>query len=340
MSFYALVRRGLFRLDAERSHEFTLRCLERFPRLMTRAFAGAAVDDPVELMGLRFRNRVGLAAGLDKDGRAIEAFDRLGFGFIEVGTVTPRAQPGNPRPRMFRLPQHGAIINRMGFNNAGVEALVARVQAAPRNCVLGINIGKNRDTPLEHAVDDYLYCLEKVYPVADYVVVNISSPNTEKLRDLQQGDNFRALLGTLCSVRDRLTTIHGRRRPLVVKLSPDLPLDALEEAALAARELGVDALIATNTTVSRPGLAEQPLAEQRGGLSGAPLQPMAQAAMQRLRNCLGQGYPLIGAGGIDSPTQALARRDAGADLLQLYTGFIYHGPTLVQKCAAALQDAR
>ncbi|HEU0196737.1 MAG TPA: quinone-dependent dihydroorotate dehydrogenase [Nevskiaceae bacterium] len=340
MDLYPLARRALFHLDAERSHELALRSFERFPRLATVPFAGRSVEDPVDLMGLHFRNRVGLAAGLDKDARAIEAFDRMGFGFVEVGTVTPRAQPGNPRPRLFRFPAQGAIINRMGFNNAGVDALVARVRAAHRSCVLGINIGKNRDTPLDRAVDDYLHCLERVYAVADYVTVNISSPNTRHLRDLQHGEHFRSLLGTLCAARDRLAKVHGRRRPLLVKLSPDLDPASLTALALAARELGVDGLIATNTTVTRPGLAEVPDGQEDGGLSGRPLQPLAAAALQALRANLGDQYPLIGVGGIDSPAEAVARCGAGADLVQIYTGFIYHGPQLVTACAAALAHAR
>lgn len=339
MSFYPLAREILFRLDAERAHELTLDWFERHPRLATFAFASAGVQDPVELMGLRFGNRVGLAAGLDKGARCIDALSRLGFGFIEVGTVTPRPQPGNPRPRLFRLPSQAALINRMGFNNAGVDALVARLRVAPRRCVLGVNIGKNADTPLDCALDDYRVCLEKVYPVADYVVVNISSPNTKDLRVLQEDERFVALLQPLCEARERLAQDHGQRRPLLVKVSPDMGAASLESLALRARELGVDGLIATNTTTDRVGLGSLAGAGEAGGLSGKPLQARAEAVLRRLRKRLGADYPLIGVGGIGGIGSALARRGAGADLLQIYTGFIYRGPALVQQCAWALAVA-
>ncbi|TAM09012.1 MAG: quinone-dependent dihydroorotate dehydrogenase [Nevskiaceae bacterium] len=337
MTVYDLARAALFQLDAERSHDLTLALLARFPRLATAPFAPVVDGAPVELMGLRFRNRVGLAAGLDKDGRAILAFDRLGFGFIEVGTVTPRPQPGNPKPRMFRLVQDGALINRMGFNNGGVAALVSRVRATPHRCVLGINIGKNRDTPIERAADDYLLCLEQIHPVADYIVVNISSPNTKNLRTLQHGESLRALLDALRTARARLDDVHGRRPPLLVKFSPDLPLEELVAAALAAREAGCDGVIATNTTVARAGLKDAVLAAEVGGLSGRPLCARADDAVAALRNALGADFPLIGVGGIDSAAAARQRRAAGADLIQLYTGFIYRGPALVGECAQALR---
>lgn len=333
---YDLARGALFRLDAERAHELTLDLFSRFPRLTTAPFAGSVVEDPVELWGLRFRNRVGLAAGLDKDARCIEAFDRMGFGFIEVGTVTPRPQQGNPRPRLFRLSEYGALINRLGFNNDGVDALVERVRESRHRCVLGVNIGKNADTPLDRALDDYLSCLNKVYPVADYVTVNISSPNTRGLRDLQQGGQFAALLGPLCAQRDRLARTHGKRRPLLVKIAPDMSVAALEALALTARDLGVDGLIATNTTVDRPGLESVALAKQGGGLSGAPLRPMAESVLRRLRATVGDDFPLIGVGGIDSSAAARQRRKLGADLIQIYSGFIYCGPGLIGDCAKAL----
>lgn len=336
MALYDLARGALFRLDAERAHGLTLNLFERFPRAATLPFGAATVNDPVTLLGLHFRNRVGLAAGLDKDARCIEAFDRLGFGFIEVGTVTPRPQPGNPRPRMFRLPAHGALINRMGFNNGGVDALVARVRATPRSCVLGINIGKNADTPLDRAVDDYLICLKKVYRVADYITVNISSPNTRGLRDLQQREQFAALLAPLCESRERLAQTYGAGKPLLVKIAPDMDATALESLASTARELGVDGLIATNTTIKRPGLDDTPLATEAGGLSGAPLRVSAQDVLHRLRTLLGDDYPLIGVGGISSAADAISRRRAGADLLQIYTGFIYNGPALIHDSARAL----
>lgn len=336
MGLYDLARGALFRLDAERAHDLTLNLFARHPRATTLPFAGKAVSDPVSLLGLRFRNRVGLAAGLDKDARCIEAFERLGFGFIEVGTVTPRPQPGNARPRMFRLSGHGALINRMGFNSAGVDALVARVRDTPRSCVLGINIGKNANTPLERALDDYLACLHKVYPVADYITVNISSPNTRGLRELQQREQFTALLTPLCKAQRQLAQTSGLRRPLLVKIAPDMDDAALVMLALTARELGVDGLIATNTTTARPRLDAVPLAAEPGGLSGAPLRPLAESVLRRLRQSLGEEYPLIGVGGIDSAAVACARYEAGADLIQIYTGLIYVGPSLVRESARAL----
>jgi dihydroorotate dehydrogenase len=332
---YGLARPLLFCLDAERVHQATLAWLARHPQ-SARWFASAPVEAPVRLMGLPFRNRVGLAAGLDKNGEAIEAFDRMGFGFIEIGTVTPRPQPGNPRPRLFRLPRNKALINRMGFNNWGVDALVAAVTRTPRRIVLGINIGKNTDTPLDRAEDDYLACLHKVYPVADYVTVNISSPNTAGLRDLQQAQRFERLLACLDRARAELAQRHGARRPLLVKLAPDMDAGELVEVARIARTHGVDGLIATNTTVQRPGLERDLAAAEAGGLSGVPLRALAERTLRTLRAAVGPDYPLIGVGGIMSAADASARRAAGADLIQLYTGLIYRGPRLVAECARAL----
>ncbi len=337
MFLYPLVRPLLFSLDAEQVHELTIAWLARHPGSGS-LMAGATVQDPVRLMGLEFRNRVGLAAGLDKNGECIEAFDRMGFGFIEVGTVTPRPQPGNPRPRMFRLPRERAIINRLGFNNQGVDALVARASRARRRAVLGINIGKNADTPLERAEDDYLSCLHKVYAVADYITVNISSPNTVGLRDLQQAGRFDQLLRKLAEAREQLSDRHGKRRPLLIKIAPDMDDAQLADVALTARERGIDGLIATNTTTSRSGVEHHALASQAGGLSGAPLRPMADRVLRRLREQVGPDFPLIGVGGILSGANAAARRAAGADLVQVYTGFIYRGPAFVGECARALQD--
>jgi dihydroorotate dehydrogenase len=331
---YALARPLLFALDAERIHELTIAWLARHPRA-AGLLAADAVHKPVRLMGLEFRNRVGLAAGLDKNGECIEAFDRMGFGFIEIGTVTPRPQAGNPRPRMFRLPRSQAIINRLGFNNHGVDALVARAAGARRQAVLGINIGKNADTPIERAEDDYLACLHKVYPVADYITVNISSPNTKNLRELQQQGRFDALLATLGEARTQLAERHGKRRPLLVKIAPDMDPAQLAAVAATARARGIDGLIATNTTVSRPGLEGQAAAEA-GGLSGSPLRPLAEAALSSLRAEVGPDFPLIGVGGIMSAADAAGRQRAGADLVQIYTGFVYHGPGLIAECARAL----
>jgi dihydroorotate dehydrogenase len=333
---YTLARNALFKLDAEHAHELTLSMFRRFPRATTAPFAFSAVDDPVDLLGLRFRNRVGLAAGLDKNGECLEAWARLGFGFVEVGTVTPRPQPGNPKPRMFRLPAHEALINRLGFNNKGVDHLLARVAESDYDGVLGINIGKNFDTPIEKAADDYLICLRKVYAAASYVTVNISSPNTKNLRDLQDEAKLRELLGLLKAEGDRLAHEQGKRAPILVKIAPDVSDVQLDGIALAARESGIDGLIATNTTITRPGVDADPLSSEAGGLSGAPLRPLATETLRRLRARVGKDFPLIGVGGIFSGEDARARRAAGADLIQIYSGFIYRGPALVNECAKAL----
>ena len=337
MFLYPLARPLLFSLDAEHVHELTVAWLSRHPDL-AGMLARPTVVDPVRLMGLEFRNRVGLAAGLDKNGECIEAFDRMGFGFIEIGTVTPRPQPGNPRPRMFRLPRESAIINRLGFNNQGVDALVARATRARRRAVLGINIGKNADTPIERAEDDYLSCLHKVYPVADYITINISSPNTVGLRDLQQAGRFDQLLRRLGEAREQLSDRHGKRRPLLIKIAPDIDDAQLLDIAQTARERGIDGLIATNTTTTRGGVEHRALAAEAGGLSGAPLRPLADRVLRRLREAVGPDFPLIGVGGILSGANALARRKAGADLVQIYTGFIYRGPGFIGECAKALRQ--
>lgn len=333
---YDLARGALFRLGPEHAHELTLATFARFPGLATAPFRGAVKDAPAGLLGLRFRNRVGLAAGLDKNADCLEAWDRLGFGFIEVGTVTPRPQPGNPRPRMFRLPAQQALINRLGFNNKGVDYLVARVQESACKAVLGINIGKNADTPVDRAGDDYEICLRKVHRHAGYVTVNISSPNTQNLRDLQEEERLRALLGRLRIVRAELAQREGRRVPMLVKLAPDLATPELRRTGTLARELGADGLIATNTTIQRPDVGGARHGSEAGGLSGAPLRPLALAAIKALRAELGAEYPLVGVGGIMRPEDAVERRAAGADLLQVYTGFIYAGPALVAGATRAL----
>ncbi|WP_111412508.1 quinone-dependent dihydroorotate dehydrogenase [Billgrantia lactosivorans] len=337
---YALARSILFRFDAETAHGHALSALDLAHRLrLTGLVAGGRVDDPVELMGLRFPNRVGLAAGLDKNADHLDALGALGFGFVEVGTVTPRPQDGNPRPRLFRLPQRGAIINRMGFNNAGVDHLIERVKAARYDGVIGINIGKNLTTPVERAVDDYLICLEKVHAHADYVTVNISSPNTPGLRNLQFGAHLDALLGTLREAGARLDQSAGRRVPLAVKIAPDM---SAEEVALVAESIassGIDAVIATNTTVSREAVAGLPHADEQGGLSGRPVFESSNRVIRELRRHLAD-LPIIGVGGIDSGAAAVAKLEAGADLVQLYSGFIYRGPALVGECARALKAAR
>ncbi len=335
---YRVARSALFRLDAETAHELTLHSFSRFPKLATAPFAGSAVDDPAELLGLHFRNRVGLAAGLDKNGECLEAWSRLGFGFVEIGTVTPRPQPGNPRPRMFRLPEHRSLINRLGFNNKGVDYLVERVRESRYRGVLGINIGKNADTPIDNAADDYVACLRKVHALAGYVTVNISSPNTKNLRDLQDERKLDQLLGTLASERERLAERDGRRAPMLVKIAPDVGEAQIESVAHAARKHGVDGLIATNTTITRPGLEAHPLAQQAGGLSGRLLRPLADATLAALRAKVGPDFVLIGVGGIGSAEDAKAKIRAGANLVQIYSGFIYEGPALVHRCAAALSD--
>ncbi|WP_028006668.1 quinone-dependent dihydroorotate dehydrogenase [Solimonas flava] len=336
---YAAARSLLFRLDAERAHELTLETLRRAPALATLPFARAPVDDPVELLGLRFANRVGLAAGLDKNGECLRAWSRLGFGFVEIGTVTPRPQPGNPRPRMFRLPEHEAIINRLGFNNKGVDYLLERVAESDYRGVLGINIGKNFDTPIERAADDYLIGLRKVYRAAGYVTVNISSPNTKNLRELQSEDRLRELLTQLKAEAERLAQTHGKHTPLLVKIAPDVDDEQLDAIARVARESGIAGLIATNTTITRPGLEADPRAREAGGLSGAPLRPLADRTLAALRARVGTDFALIGVGGITSAEGARAKRAAGADLVQIYTGFIYRGPALVHDCAQALRAA-
>lgn len=336
---YRLARSALFTLDAETAHELTLHGFSRFPKLATAPFAGRAVDDPVELLGLHFRNRVGLAAGLDKNGDCLEAWARLGFGFVEIGTVTPRPQPGNPRPRLFRLPEQRALINRLGFNNKGVDYLLERVRESGYRGVVGINIGKNADTPIKSAADDYLHGLRKVHAQASYVTVNISSPNTRNLRDLQDEARLNALLGALATERERLAQREGRRAPMLVKIAPDVGPAQIESLAVAARVHGVDGLIATNTTITRPGLEAHPLAEQAGGLSGAPLRALANATLAALRARVGSDFVLVGVGGITTSQDAIDKRNAGADLVQLYSGFIYEGPALVRECAAALAAA-
>ncbi len=337
---YAVARPLLFALDAETAHEITLRALDGVGRLGgIGVLAGCPVEDPVEVMGLRFRNRVGLAAGLDKNAAHVDALAALGFGFVEAGTVTPRPQPGNPRPRLFRLPQREALINRMGFNNDGVDAFVANVARARYRGVLGINIGKNADTPLERAVDDYRIGLERVYRHASYVAVNVSSPNTAKLRELQAHDALDELLDALRTRRDELAQVHGRTVPLALKIAPDLDDAQIDAIAALLLRHGIDAVIATNTTVSRDAVAGLRHATEAGGLSGAPVFEASNHVIRALRAALPRGYPIIGVGGILSADDARAKLVAGATLVQLYTGLIYRGPALVGQCARALHEA-
>jgi dihydroorotate dehydrogenase len=338
MSLYALTRPLLFSLDPERAHDLTLDSMSRPGACVAlRLAAGARVDDPIELMGLRFRNRVGLAAGLDKNAAHIDALDALGFGFLEVGTVTPRPQPGNPRPRMFRLPEADALINRMGFNNLGLETFLANVQRHRCRTVIGLNIGKNADTPIERATDDYLEGLRRVWPHADYVTVNISSPNTRNLRDLQGSDALSAMLAALGTERTRLRRATGREVPMLVKIAPDLDDGQIEAVARVLVEQSVDGVIATNTTVSREAVQGLPHAEEAGGLSGRPVFEASNRVIRALRQLLPPCYPIVGVGGVMSASDACAKIDAGADLVQLYTGLIYRGPALVGECARAIK---
>ncbi len=334
---YAAARPLLFALEPEAAHALTLRAVRLLHAAgLSLLLAPARVNDPVQLLGLRFANRVGLAAGLDKNGEAIDALAALGFGFIEVGTVTPLPQAGNPQPRLFRLPQAQALINRMGFNNDGLDTFLRHVRRSRREVPLGLNIGKNAVTPIERALDDYVAGLRAVHEHADYVTVNVSSPNTRNLRQLQADDALEHLLGGLADERARLADAQGRRVPLLLKIAPDLEpaqLDALADALLRHR---VDGVIATNTTVTRDGVEGLRHADETGGLSGAPLRARSDAVIAHLRARLGAGYPIIGVGGIVDAAAARAKLDAGADLVQLYTGLIYRGPALIAECAQAL----
>ena len=328
---YPLVRPLLFALDPERAHRCALTALR------IRGHLGSARQscaEPVELMGLRFPNRVGLAAGFDKDGEAVDGIGRLGFGFIEVGTVTPRPQQGQVRPRLFRLPAAHALINRLGFPNDGAEACAQRLRSRRYAGIVGVNIGKNADTPLESATHDYVAALRAVHDTADYVAVNISSPNTAALRELHARERLVPLLKTLLQERNRLRESLPRSLPLLLKISPDLDRALLSDVASAVLELGMDGVIATNTTVQRPEITSNDLRE--GGLSGRPLHPLALETVASLRRALGPGFPLVGVGGIESAEAARAMRAAGADLVQIYTGLIYRGPRLVRDCVDAI----
>lgn len=338
---YPLVRPLLFSMDAEAAHELTLSSLQKaYDCRMTRSLlASQSVSKPVTLMGLPFKNPVGLAAGLDKNGEHIDALGNLGFGFIEVGTVTPLPQSGNPKPRMFRLPREKALINRLGFNNQGLSVFIANVQKSQwrqQGGILGLNIGKNADTPIERAVDDYIRGLEGVYPHADYVTVNISSPNTQNLRDLQGQAELTGILRPLQEKRHELADKTGRAVPLVVKIAPDLTHEQIDVIADVLVGHGVDGVIATNTTLSRDAVQGLPHAQQAGGLSGPPVHELSLAVIARLRQRLGSDMAIIGVGGIASGQQAREKIAAGANAVQLYTGLIYQGPALINECVRAL----
>lgn len=338
---YALARPFLFGLDPETAHELTLGSLERLQRTPLQwAYRNGFVPDPIELAGLRFPNRVGLAAGLDKNARCIDALGAMGFGFVEVGTVTPKPQPGNPRPRMFRLPDANALINRLGFNNDGLAAFIANVQRSSfraQGRLLGLNIGKNAATPIEDATSDYLACLDGVYPHADYVTVNISSPNTKNLRALQSDDALDALLSAVSRRRGELAARHGRRVPVFVKIAPDLDAAQVEVIAATLRRHAMDGVIATNTTIARDRVQGLAHAQETGGLSGGPLLEASNLVIAQLRAALGSGFPIIGVGGVLGAADALSKLRAGADVVQIYTGLIYRGPGLVDEIARAFR---
>ncbi|MEV8519614.1 quinone-dependent dihydroorotate dehydrogenase [Dyella marensis] len=330
---YSLIRPLLFALDAETAHRFTLYGLDVAHRSnFLHVVAKPPAELPVSVFGIDFPNPVGLAAGLDKNADHLDALGALGFGFVEVGTTTPRPQPGNDKPRMFRLPRHEAVINRLGFNNAGVDALVRNVQSSSYRGVLGINIGKNKDTPNDKAVEDYLFCLERVYAHASYITVNISSPNTQGLRDLQEEATLRRFIDTLREAQERLGSQAGKRKPMLLKIAPDLAeaeLDGIAEVLLAT---GIDGLICTNTTIERGAVESDPHGRETGGLSGRPLYARSTEVLRGMRRRLGERVPIVGVGGILEGDDAAGKIAAGASLVQLYSGMVYRGPALIAEC--------
>ena len=344
---YALARRVLFSMDPEVAHEITMAGLAATQgNPLKLAYCANRVDDPIDLAGLKFPNRVGMAAGLDKNARCIDGLGAMGFGFVEVGTVTPKAQPGNPKPRMFRLPEANALINRLGFNNEGLDAFVANVQRSALrrsknpSLLLGLNIGKNAATPIENATDDYLLCLEGVYPHADYVTVKISSPNTKNLRALQSDEALDNLLGAIADRRTQLAHSHGKRVPIFVKIAPDLDEAQVSVIAATLVRHGMDGVVATNTTLARDAVKGMLHAEEAGGLSGAPVFEASNRVIGQLRTALGPNFPIIGVGGIMSGADAVAKIKAGADVVQIYTGLIYQGSQLVKDSALAIKALR
>lgn len=330
--FYSLARHILFKLEPERAHDVAMKLAASAPGKAFMRKRYTETGEAIECMGLDFANPVGLAAGLDKNGDYIDALGAMGFGFIEIGTITPKPQDGNPKPRMFRLTEHEALINRMGFNNLGVDHLVERASRRKYSGCLGINIGKNAVTPLDEAESDYLICLEKVYPVADYITVNVSSPNTQGLRDLQHGERLKSLLENLKTTQSKLATTHGKYKPLVVKIAPDMSTSELDEFCSAVLEFDIDGVIAGNTTNTRDTVSDSEFAGEAGGLSGAPMRVLANASLAQVATLLDHKAALIGVGGIATGEHAAEKRKLGADLVQLYTGLIYHGPALVQDC--------
>ena len=330
--FYPAIRKVLFQFDAETIHEITIKGLKSTGSTPLNAFYKQRVTNkPVTVMGINFPNSLGLAAGLDKNGECINAFAAMGFGFIEIGTVTPRPQPGNPKPRIFRLPEANAVINRMGFNNKGVDYLVSQVRAAKFNGVLGINIGKNKDTPDENAKDDYIHCMRKVYDFASYITINISSPNTPGLRSLQYGDALNELLSALKTEQAELEKKYNKYVPIAVKIAPDLTEDEVNSIGISLIDNNIDGVIATNTTLSREGVEGLEFGNEQGGLSGAPVKDKSTTVISLLAKALDNKLPIIGVGGIASSHDANEKIVAGASLVQVYTGFIYQGPPLVKE---------
>lgn len=328
---YKIAKPILFALDPEKAHHLTLSTLDLLRKLrLTALLQSELPTQPVKVMGLTFSNPVGLAAGMDKNGAFLDAFAALGFGFVEIGTVTPQPQPGNPRPRLFRLPQAQAVINRMGFNNDGIDALLANVERARYRGILGINIGKNFDTPIEKAIDDYLICMQKAYAHASYLVINISSPNTEGLRDLQYVDALDRLLGALKEKQHALQAEHRKYVPITVKIAPDLDHDQITAMANAFLKHSIDGVIATNTTIARAGVEHLEHSKETGGLSGAPLFGASTEALRQFKQALGDDIALIGSGGICTAEDAREKFAAGAHLVQLYTGLLYRGPQLIR----------
>ena len=338
---YTFTRSFLFGLDPETAHDLTLQAIQRLQNSPAQClWAQPRISDPIEIAGLRFPNKIGLAAGLDKNGRCIDGLGAMGFGFIEVGTVTPVAQPGNPKPRIFRIPSQNALINRLGFNNGGLESFVNNIKKAKRfqqsGGILGLNIGKNAHTPIEQAVEDYLLGLNGVFPYADYITVNISSPNTKNLRQLQDDKALDELLGRLMKRKAELTELYQKQVPLFLKIAPDLSDEQIIPIASSLLAHRIEGVIATNTTLSRESVQGLPHAHETGGLSGSPVLNASNRVISELRLALGPHFPIIGVGGVLSAEDAQSKIQAGANLVQIYTGLIYKGPTLVSECAAAL----
>lgn len=333
---YQYLQSLLFQMDPENSHWLAMKGIDASEHLGISRLLYDTVDAPVNVMGLNFPNSVGLAAGLDKNAEHIDGLAALGFGFIEVGTVTPRPQPGNPRPRLFRIPENQAIINRMGFNNKGVDYLIKQIDSCKFNGILGVNIGKNFDTPVEEATKDYLYCLRKVYTRADYITVNLSSPNTPGLRSLQFGDALNQLLSDLKEEQYKLAQFYGYYVPIAVKIAPDMTTEEVALVAASFNDYEVDGVIATNTTLDRKAVENSPISKEAGGLSGAPVREASTRVVSLLKQELSDAIHIVGVGGITDAASAIEKINAGASLVQIYTGFIYQGPKLIRTCAQAL----